>query len=158
MFLVKKEKNICCPKSSDTSNQKRKISSQTFFGQIFPVPAAMVATLPPQRGRPRLRRRGGGGRVSAGGLEELQRAEEVPPEAAVGHRHPEELEAPLSPQVFGGRDGPGRLERVQGEEPLLPDAQERDAAAGDEQGIPGSTQVRAQLLLRDHFASGIKQF
>lgn len=79
--------------------------------------------------------------MSAGGLEELQGAQEVPAVPGLCHRHTEELEALLPSQIFGSCNGSGRLERIQGEEPLLSDLQECDAATGAEQGIPGSTQV-----------------
>lgn len=79
--------------------------------------------------------------MSAGSLEELQGAQEVPAVEGLRHRHSEELETLLSPQIFSSFDGSDSLERIQGEEPLLSDVQERDAAAGGGQGIPGSTQV-----------------
>lgn len=79
--------------------------------------------------------------MSAGGLEELQGAQEVPAVAGLCHHHTEELEALHPSQIFGGCNGSNGLERIQGEEPLLSDLQECDAAAGAEQGIPGSTQV-----------------
>ncbi len=83
--------------------------------------------------------------MSAGGLEELQGAQEVPAVAGLCYRHTEELETLLSSQVCGSGDGSNSLERIQGEEPLLSDVQMCDAAAGAEQGIPGSTQVNERV-------------
>ncbi len=79
--------------------------------------------------------------MSAGSLEELQGAEEVPAVAGLCHRHTEELEKLLSSQIFGSGNDSDGVERIQGEEPLLSDAQDCDAATDDWQGIPGSTQV-----------------
>lgn len=79
--------------------------------------------------------------MSAGGLEELQGAQEVPAVPGLCHRHTEVLEKLLSSQIFGSCSGSNGLERIQGEEPLLSDVQDCDAATGDGQGIPGSTQV-----------------
>lgn len=101
----------------------------------------MVALLPPQRFRSRLRRRGGGSGVSAGRLEELQGAQVVPAAALLGRRHPEEMEAFLQAQVFGGHDAPGGVEGLQGEEPLPSDLRQPDAASGAGEGLRGSPQV-----------------
>lgn len=48
------------------------------------------------------------------------------------------------------------MERLQGEEPLLSDAQECDPASGNEQGILGSTQVGERhkscfIVIKMHF-------
>lgn len=51
------------------------------------------------------------------------------------------MEAFLSAQIFGGRDGSGGVEGVQGEEPLPSDVRERDATAGAGKGMRGSPQV-----------------
>lgn len=83
--------------------------------------------------------------MSAGGLEELQGAQEVPAVAGRCHRHTEELEALLSSQIFGSCNGPNSVERIQGEEPLLSDVQDCDAATGGGQGIPGPTQVTERV-------------
>lgn len=79
--------------------------------------------------------------MSAGGLEELQGASEVPAVAGLCHSHTEELEKLLPSQDSGSRHGSSGLERIQGEEPLLCDVQGCDAATGDGQGALGSTQV-----------------
>lgn len=79
--------------------------------------------------------------MCAGGLEELQAAQEVPAVAGRCAGHPEELEAPLSAQMFGSCGGAGGLERVQGAQPLPADAEQRDQAAGAGEGTPGPTQV-----------------
>lgn len=83
--------------------------------------------------------------MSAGGLEELQGAQEVPAVSELCHHNSEELEKMLSTQIFGSRNGSKSMERIQGEEPLLSDIQNCDAAAGDGQGIPGSTQVNESV-------------
>lgn len=51
------------------------------------------------------------------------------------------------------------MERLQGEEPLLSDAQECDPASGNEQGIPGSSQVGERhkscfIVIKMHFIGG----
>lgn len=51
------------------------------------------------------------------------------------------MEAFLSVQIFGGCDGSGGVEGVQGEVPLSSDAWERDATAGPGKGSHGSPQV-----------------
>lgn len=51
------------------------------------------------------------------------------------------MEAFLSAQIFGGRDGSGGVEGLQGEEPLPADVRERDATSGAGKGIRGSPQV-----------------
>lgn len=79
--------------------------------------------------------------MSAGRLEELQGAQVVPAAAPLGRRHPEEMEAFLQAQVFGGRDAPGGVEGLQGEEPLPSDLRQPDAASGTWKGIRGSPQV-----------------
>lgn len=68
--------------------------------------------------------------------------------AGLRHHHTEEVETFLSLPIFGSRDSSNSLEGVQGEEPLLPDVQECDAASGDGQGIPGSTQVSKGVKAR----------
>lgn len=79
--------------------------------------------------------------MPAGRLEELQGAQEVPAPAPLCRRHPEEMEALLPPQVLGGRDRPGGVARLQGEEPLLSHVRERDATSGAGKGILGPPQV-----------------
>lgn len=79
--------------------------------------------------------------MSTGCLEELQGAQEVPAVAGLCYGHTEKVEIFLPLPTFGGCDGSNSLEGVQGEEPLPADVQECDAASGDGQGIPGSTQV-----------------
>ena len=84
--------------------------------------------------------------MSAGGLEELQGAQEVPAVAGLCRRHTEELETFLSPQIFSSCNASNCLERIRGEEPLLSDTQGCDTAAGRGQGTPGSTQVSERYL------------
>lgn len=84
--------------------------------------------------------------MSTGVMEELQGAQEVPAVAGLCHRHTEEMETFLSSQIFGSCDSSNGVERVQGEEPLLSDVQECDAASGDGQGMPGSTQVSERVM------------
>lgn len=84
--------------------------------------------------------------MSAGGLEELQGAQEVPAVEGLCHRHTEELEKLLSPQIFSSCNASNSLERIRGEEPLLSDTQSCDTAAGHGQGTPGSTQVNESYL------------
>lgn len=79
--------------------------------------------------------------MSTGRLEELQGAQVVPATARLCHRHPEEMEAFLEAQVFGGRDASGGMEGLQGEEPLLSHVRRRDTASGAGKGIRGSPQV-----------------
>lgn len=79
--------------------------------------------------------------MSAGRLEELQGAQEVPATARRCRRHPAEMEAFLPVQICGGCDGSGGVEGVQGEVPLSPDVWERGAASGPGKGSHGSPQV-----------------
>lgn len=102
---------------------------------------AMVAMLPPQAVHHQHRFREGGGGLSAGSLEELHRAQEVPAAAGLCRGHTEELEELLPPQNLGSSDSSNSLERIQREEPLLSDLQHCDEAADAGQRIPGSTQV-----------------
>lgn len=76
-----------------------------------------------------------------GGLEELPGSQEVPAVAGLCRRHTEGVETFVSAEIFGCCDSSDSVERVQGEEPLLSDLQECDAASGAGQGVPGSTQV-----------------
>lgn len=57
------------------------------------------------------------------------------------HHYTEELEKLPASQIFSGTDGSNGLERIQGQEALLSNVREREAAAGNGQGIPGSPQV-----------------
>lgn len=82
--------------------------------------------------------------MCAGRLEELQGAQEVPAAAGLCPHHPAQMEAFLSVQIFGGRDGSGGVEGVQGEVPLSSDVWERDAAPGPGKGSHGSPQVRGR--------------
>lgn len=81
--------------------------------------------------------------MPAGGVEGLQGAQEVLALAGVCCRHTEELEEleEVPTQDSGGYDYPNGVERLQREEPLLQNQQERDSVPGNGQGIPGSTQV-----------------
>lgn len=79
--------------------------------------------------------------MSAGSLEELQGAQEVPAVARLCHNHTEELEKLLPSQIFSSTSSSVSLEGIQGEKPLLSDIQGRGAAAGDRQRISGATQV-----------------
>lgn len=84
--------------------------------------------------------------MSTGRLEGLQGAQEVPAAARLCRRHTAEMEAFLSVQNFGGLDGSGGVEGVQGEEPLSSDVQERDAASGAGKGTRDSPQVSGRTM------------
>lgn len=79
--------------------------------------------------------------MSPGRLEELQGAQVVPAAAPLCPGRTEEMEAFLSAQTFGGRDGSDGVEGVPGEEPLPSDVRERDATSGAGKRIRGSPQV-----------------
>lgn len=79
--------------------------------------------------------------MSAGRLEELQGAQEVPATAGLCCHHPAEMEAFLSLQSFGGCDGSGGVEGLQGEVPLSSHVWQRDATSGPGKGSHGSPQV-----------------
>lgn len=53
------------------------------------------------------------------------------------------MEAFLSVQIFGGCDGSGGVEGVQGEVPVSSNVRERDATSGPWKGSHGSPQVSA---------------
>lgn len=59
------------------------------------------------------------------------------------------MEAFLSVQIFGGCDGSGGVEGVQGELPLSSDVWERDATSGLGKGSHGSPQVSGSEVLSD---------
>lgn len=101
--------------------------------------------LPSQTVHHRLEYWRGGSGLSAGGLEELQGAQEVPAVARLCHHHTEELERLLPSQISSSTHGSNSLERIQGEKTLLSDVQDCDAAAGNGQGIPGSTHVSERV-------------
>lgn len=84
--------------------------------------------------------------MPAGGVEELQGAQEVPPLAGRGRGHPEELEGSLPAPAGGSGDHPGGMEGLQREEDLWTDLQERHASPGRQQGVPASTSVSGQML------------
>lgn len=69
--------------------------------------------------------------MSAGSLEELQGAQEVPAVARLCHYHTEELEKLPPSQIFSSTNGSVSLEGIQGEKTLLSDVQGCGAAAGD---------------------------
>lgn len=79
--------------------------------------------------------------MPAGGLEELQGAQEVPPVARLGRGHPEGLEDSLPAPAGGSGDHPGGVEGLQPEEDPRPHLQERHAPPGRRQRLPASTSV-----------------
>lgn len=84
--------------------------------------------------------------MPADSMEGLQGAQEVSSLAGLCHRHTDEMENVLPVQIFGGCEDSSSVERVQGEETLRSDVQERDASSGHRQGVPGSTQVSGMML------------
>lgn len=83
--------------------------------------------------------------MPAGGVEELQAAQDVPPLEGLGRGHPEELEGSLPAPAVGSGDHPGGVEGLQREEDLRPHVQERRAPPGRQQRLPASTSVSGHL-------------
>lgn len=84
--------------------------------------------------------------MPADGMEGLQGAQEVSSLAGLCRCHTDKMENLLPAQIFGSCEDSSSVERVQGEETLRSDMQERDAASGHQQGVPGSTQVGGMML------------
>lgn len=79
--------------------------------------------------------------MSAGSLEGLQGAKELPALAGFSGRYTEDLEKLLPSEGSGSYNNSNGLERSQGEEALLQNIQGADAATSSGQRTPGSTQV-----------------